>query len=71
MSIFGSTGQVTDPQWEVRVLLRISDVLDNCGDHAEAVTLQDRAVALLGLHDTGFAPDLSELPALTAPAQLM
>ena len=64
-------GQVTDPQWEVRVLLRISDVLEHCGDHAEAVTFEDRAAVLLGLEEPDFAPDFRDLPALTAPAQLM
>lgn len=39
----------TDPNWEVRVLLRASDVLDRCGDHDDAVQLQQRALVLMGL----------------------
>jgi hypothetical protein len=43
-------GQTTDPHWEVKLLLRASDVLDRCGDHDDAVHLQQRALALIGLH---------------------
>lgn len=39
--------QCADPQWEVTVLLRISDVLDRCGDHDDAVALQCRAMQLI------------------------
>lgn len=39
----------TDPNWEIRVLLRASDVLDRCGDHDDAVQLQQRALVLMGL----------------------
>jgi hypothetical protein len=42
-------GQTADAQWEVKVLLRISDVLDRCGDHEDAATLQNRAISLMGL----------------------
>jgi tetratricopeptide (TPR) repeat protein len=38
---------VADPQWEIKVLLRISDVLDRCGDHDDAVELQSRAMRLM------------------------
>ncbi len=38
---------VSDPQWEIKVLLRISDVLDRCGDHDDAVELQSRAMRLM------------------------
>ncbi|WP_088284350.1 hypothetical protein [Ideonella sp. A 288] len=41
--------QTTDAHWEVKVLLRVSDVLNRCGDHDDAATLQDRAITLLGL----------------------
>ena len=47
---FEATGQaahVTDPHWEIKVLLRISDVLDRCGDHDDAVELQSRAMRLM------------------------
>lgn len=40
-------GHVADAQWEVAVLLRISDVLDRCGDHDDAVQLQSRAMGLM------------------------
>jgi hypothetical protein len=38
---------VADPDWEITVLLRISDVLDRCGDHDDAVALQSRAMHLI------------------------
>jgi tetratricopeptide (TPR) repeat protein len=41
------SAHVTDPQWEIKVLLRISDVLDRCGDHEDAVELQSRAMRLM------------------------
>jgi len=43
----GLAAHVTDPQWEIKVLLRISDVLDRCGDHDDAVELQSRAMRLM------------------------
>jgi tetratricopeptide (TPR) repeat protein len=43
----GLAGHVADPQWEIKVLLRISDVLDRCGDHDDAVQLQSRAMRLM------------------------
>lgn len=71
-------GMSTDPHWEVKLLMRASDVLDRCGDHDDAVLLQQRALVRLGLNN----PDLpahddlrpaSETDALhlTAPAALM
>jgi hypothetical protein len=42
--------QTSDAQWEVKVLLRISDVLDRCGDHDNAATMQNRAIWLMGLN---------------------
>jgi hypothetical protein len=39
--------KVTDPHWEIKVLLRVSDVLDRCGDHDDAVELQSRAMRLM------------------------
>jgi tetratricopeptide (TPR) repeat protein len=38
---------VADGRWEITVLLRISDVLDRCGDRADAVGLQARAMRLM------------------------
>lgn len=49
----------SDGQWEVKVLLRISEVLDRCGDHDDAATLQNRAISLMGLN-----ADMAEVPAL-------
>ncbi len=41
-------GQVADPAWEVQVLLRASRVLEECGDHADAMRLQQRALKRRG-----------------------
>lgn len=38
---------VSDPAWEVTVLLRISDVFNRLGDHVDASTLQSRALRLM------------------------
>jgi tetratricopeptide (TPR) repeat protein len=40
-------GRVADPDWEVTVLLRLSDVLDRCGDRDDATLLQSRALRLM------------------------
>jgi len=39
--------RTADPHWEVHVLLRASEVLDRCGDHDDAISLQCRALHLL------------------------
>lgn len=44
---------VACPEWEVKVLLRVSDVLDRCGRHEEALELQVRAVRLMALGPVG------------------
>ena len=36
-----------DPQWEITVLLRLSDLFDGLGDHDDAIVLQCRAVELM------------------------
>jgi len=36
-----------DPQWEVTVLMRVSDLFDRLGDHEDAITLQCRALGLI------------------------
>lgn len=72
-------GMVTDPNWEIRVLLRASDVLERCGDHDDAVLLQQRALDLLGLGQAGIPDDAafddsgprSDAGAQTAPGALM
>ncbi len=71
-------GQVTDPHWEVKLLLRASDVLDRCGDHDDAVLMQRRALELMGLHQPDLPSNDGDWPAvagdalhLAAPAVLM
>ena len=60
--VAGLASGVSDPEWEVKVLLRISDVLDRCGDHGDAVELQSRAMRLMyGPHVAG---DITEAPPL-------
>ena len=61
-------GQTADAQWEVKVLLRISDVLDRCGDHEDAATLQNRAISLMGLDVSRVAEELPHEAALELPA---
>jgi tetratricopeptide (TPR) repeat protein len=52
---------VADADWEVKVLLRVSDVLDRLGDHDDATQLQTRALRLM----SGVASaSASELPGL-------
>ena len=41
------SAQVADASWEIKVLLRASDVLDRCGETAEASELQARAMLKL------------------------
>lgn len=36
-----------DPQWEITLLLRVSDLFDRLGDHDDAIALQCRAVELM------------------------
>ncbi|MBS0304447.1 MAG: hypothetical protein JSR43_03590 [Proteobacteria bacterium] len=52
---------VADGTWEVQVLLRLSDVLEQCGDHDDAALLQTRALHLVGGHDDRTA-DPARLP---------
>jgi tetratricopeptide (TPR) repeat protein len=51
----GLAGRVSDPQWEIQVLLRISDVLDRCGDHEDAAALQVRALQRIAAGYVGTA----------------
>ena len=71
-------GLATDPNWEIRVLLRISDVLDRCGDHDDSVLLQQRALVLMGMGQADLPADdpLRSSPTvdagpMTAPGALM
>jgi tetratricopeptide (TPR) repeat protein len=56
-----------DTHWEVQVLLRISDVLDRCGDRDDAMLLQTRALRLMsgslehGPGDPSLLPSLGRL----------
>ena len=56
-------GHVADPDWEIRVLLRISDVLDRCGDRDDAVQMQARALRLMSGSNEG-ALDPHVMPGL-------
>jgi tetratricopeptide (TPR) repeat protein len=58
-----------DAHWEIKVLLRVSDVLDRCGDHDDAIALQTRALTLISQHPD-VAVDSTALVS-AAPAQLM
>ena len=74
----GLAGHATDPHWELKLLLRASDVLDRCGDHDDAVHLQQRVQVLMGPIKPDLPTDASALGAgapatwrSTAPSQLM
>ena len=45
--------RASDPQWEVQLLLRASDLLDQLGEHADAIALQCRALRLIVPTDDG------------------
>jgi tetratricopeptide (TPR) repeat protein len=57
-------GRVADPGWEVKLLLRISDIHDRCGDHDDAVLAQTRALRLMADSTKGLAADPCLLPGL-------
>jgi hypothetical protein len=57
-------GRVADSSWEVQVLLRISDVLDRCGDRDDAIQLQTRALRLMSDAAAGEGSDPAQLPGL-------
>ena len=57
-------GRVSDPHWEAAVLLRVSDVLDRCGDHDDAALLQTRALRLMAGTLRAGAADHDLLPGL-------
>jgi tetratricopeptide (TPR) repeat protein len=56
--------RVADAGWEVKVLLRVSDIHDRCGDHDDAVQLQTRALRLMAGNFQGLPADPSLLPSL-------
>ena len=54
-------GRISDAACEARLLLRVSEVLERCGDHADAMQMQLRALNLMG----GVAPrDAAQLSGL-------
>jgi hypothetical protein len=63
----GLAGHATDPHWELKLLLRASDVLDRCGDHADALHLQQRALLLRGLYKPDL-PAADGAPGAAAPS---
>ncbi len=56
---------VADADWEVKVLLHVSDVLNRLGDHDDASTLQARALRLMSgapvRHDPSVLPSIGRL----------
>lgn len=54
-------GRVADADWEVKVLLRVSDALNRLGDHEDASVLQSRALRLMA---GAPAVNAGEVPAL-------
>ncbi|WP_395700361.1 hypothetical protein [Aquabacterium sp.] len=67
----GLAGQTADAHWEVKVLLRVSDVLDRCGDHEDAASMQNRAISLMGLCPDGDALPPQEAAATPEPGWLL
>lgn len=57
--------QSEDAGWEIDVLMQVSDVLDRCGDHDDAVALQCRVLELINRRQ-GM---VMGLPASTAAAR--
>jgi hypothetical protein len=55
-----SAANATDTDWEAHALMRVSSVLERCGDRSDALSLQQRARRLLG----GEAPVPPDLRAL-------
>jgi hypothetical protein len=55
--------RVSDPSWEIKVLLRVSDVFDRCGNRDEAVELQSRAMRLMAGELDGAIAQLAKLVA--------
>lgn len=49
LEVAAQAGHLSDPHCEAKLLLRASDVLDRCGDHDHATSLQNRALALMGI----------------------
>jgi hypothetical protein len=45
-------GRASDPDWEVKLLLRASDVLDRLGEHADAIAVQCHAMRRMAHEDS-------------------
>jgi hypothetical protein len=60
----GLASRAADAQREVAVLLRVSDVLEGCGDHDDAIALQCRAIDRM-------SQDPTAAPQASAPQALM
>ena len=58
--------QTADPQWEIRLLLRASDVLARCGEHDDAAQLQHQALLLLDRQAPVIEDDF--MPTVGSPA---
>jgi hypothetical protein len=65
-------GLASNPEWEVELLMRVSEVLDRCGDHGDAIAMQVRALTLIS-GDSVAEPDWFETEdfGLTRPLHLM
>jgi hypothetical protein len=65
-------GLASEPEWEVEMLMRVSEVLDRCGDHGDAIAMQVRALTLISgdgvAEPNGFE---TEDCGLTRPLHLM
>ena len=61
---------MADPSWEVLVLLRVPDVLDRCGDRADAVLLQTRALRLMTGSLVSGTSNATQVPSLGRLADL-
>jgi hypothetical protein len=63
--VAGRAAHVADGDWEVKVLLHVSDVLNRLGDHDDASTLQARALRLMSgapvRHDPSVLPSIGRL----------
>ncbi|HVK31954.1 MAG TPA: hypothetical protein VM845_05550 [Burkholderiaceae bacterium] len=57
----GLAQRAADPQWEVTVLLRVSDLFDRLGDHEDAIALQCRALGLITGATAGLRADAGSL----------
>jgi tetratricopeptide (TPR) repeat protein len=60
----GAAAHVADADWEVQVLLRVSDVLNRLGDHDDAAMLQSRALQRMAgspRTDAALLPSLGRL----------